>query len=238
MKLLQPFVLHHAKKVFKSKAAHAADRRENWSTNMTCCKLLLPHPWFNFLFSPLSSPKFSTTGTEESPKFICGPGIAKLLLCSGSVGQSPLQPISWPCTAMPLLRVRRCARTRGNPSTDRERTVHTNHSTRARQICVSTERRTPGQPCSPSENRSQHSSWGAPDTQETGQHSRGSPLLLTYHKASPWTPNCETVNENAIKNERGKLCTVKSKDTDSFFPSFTWKIRKLEVSRKLNECLV
>lgn len=117
------------------------------------CFLILESILF---FSPLSSPKFSSTGSEKTPKFICGPGLAKLLPCSGSVGHkvlySPsLQPVSFLCIAVLLLRVRRCARTRGNPSTDRERTVHTNHSIGAQQLCRLTGRKTAGQPCSPSQ---------------------------------------------------------------------------------------
>lgn len=212
--------------------------------SMTCCKLLLPQPWTNSLFFPLSFPKFSITGTEQTPKFICGPGIAKLLPCSGSVGCSVLyssspQPVSWLCTAMLSLRVRRCAKTRGNPSNwQRKNWAHQPLHQSMAALQIDWKEDAWATLFSLTESRSQHVSWGALYTQETGKHSRGSPLLLTYHKASPWTSNCETVNENAIKDERRKLCTVKSKDTDSFFPSSTWKIRKLEASCKLNECLI
>lgn len=116
-------------------------------------------------FSPVYFPKFSSTGTEESPKFICGPGIAKLLPSSGSVGRSVLyspspQPITWLCTAMLLLK----REDMEDPEeilllTEKPTTcalVHTNHSTGARQLCRSTERRAPGQPCSPSQ-RADHS---------------------------------------------------------------------------------
>lgn len=130
---------------------------------MTCCKLLLPQFWIKSLFSLLSFSKFSTTRTEEISKFICGPALPHCCLAQGSVGCSVLyrpspQPVSWLCTARLLLRVRRCARTRANPCTDRERIVHTNDSIRAGQFCRWTERTLPGQPCCPSQ-RADHSTY-------------------------------------------------------------------------------
>lgn len=141
----------------------------------------------SLFFSFLSFPKFSTTRTEETLNFICGPGIATLLPCSGSVGRSVLyrpspQPVSWLCTAMLLLRVRRCARTRGNPCTDRERTVHTNNSIRAGQLCRLTERRLPGQPCRPSQ-RADHST--SPEVLRT--HRKQENILQVHHCCSPTT---------------------------------------------------
>lgn len=154
---------------------------------MTCCKLLLPQFWIKSLFSLLSFPKFSTTRTEEIPKFICGPGIATLLPRSGSVGCSvlyrpSLQPISWLCTARLLLRVRRCARTRANPCTDRERTVHTINSIRAGQLCRWTERTLPGQPCCPSQ-RADHRTY--PEVLCT--HRKQENILQVHHCCSPTT---------------------------------------------------
>lgn len=77
------FFFISGKEVFKIQAARAPEGRENWSASMTFCKFLPPHPWVNSLFSPLYFPKFSSTGTEETPKFTCGPGLAKLPPCSG-----------------------------------------------------------------------------------------------------------------------------------------------------------
>lgn len=178
--------------------------------------------FFFFPFSFLSYPAVELKENQNSAVALALPS------CCPVQGQRDIALSLW---------ARRCERTRGNPPTDRERTLQTNHSTGARQLCRTTERRTPVQPCSPSQT-ADHSTRLLWCPTHTGRHSGGSPLLLTYCKASPWTSNCETENENSIKDERGKLCTVKSNDTDSFFPSFIQKIRKLEVSCKLNECLV
>lgn len=188
MKFLQPlFFLHLTKKVFKSKQLiHLKEERtgqQAWSS-ANFCFFILESILF---FFPLSFPEFSSTGTEESSKLIHSPGLAKVLPCSGSVGCSVLyssspQPVSWLCTAMLLLRVRRCARTRRNPCTDREGTVHTNHSIGSWQLCRLTVRRMPEQPCSPSQ-RADHSM--SPEVLSTNRKQEN--ILEVHHCCSPTT---------------------------------------------------
>lgn len=161
--------------------------------------------------------------------------------CSGSVGHSVLyspspQPISWLCTAMLLLKARRCARTRGNPCINRERTVHTNHSIRYGSFADWLKGGCLSSLILP--HREQITAHLLRCSTRTGNRKTFSRFTTAAHLPQSFPFHCETVNENAIKDERGKLCTVKSKDTDSFFLSFNLKIRKLEVSCKLNECLI
>lgn len=212
-------VLPHAKRVFKSKQLmHLEEDRTGQQAWPSASFHVLVHESILF-FSPLSFLKFSSTGTEGKPEFSCGPGLAKPPSCAGSAGHGvlyspPPQPVPRPSTATLSLWARRCERTWGNPHTNRE-----SASTGARHLCRTTEGRTPVQSCSPSE-AADHSTRLLRYSIHTGRHAGGSPLLLTYRKASPWTSNCETEKENSIKDERGKLCTVKSNDINSSFPSF------------------
>lgn len=148
------------------------------------------------------------------------------ILCSPS-----LQPISQRHPAT-LSFPEWCERIRGNNLPGRESTAQTTGSTGARKLCRLATARSPEQFCSPLQPADQHTFWGS--FINIGRYSGGSPLLFTYCKASPGTFNCEAKDENS-KLKGHPL--AKSKDMDSFFPSLPQKIRKLEVSCKMNECL-
>lgn len=139
-----------------------------------------------FLF--LNSPALELKKPQNSSVVLALPSCCLAQCqCPLTLGHSVLYSpspwlISWPCTAMLLLRDRRCARTRGNPSTDRERTVHTNYFPGARQLCRLTERRMPGQPCSPSQ-RADHST--SPEVLRT--HRKQENIQEVHHYCSPTT---------------------------------------------------
>lgn len=185
-------------------------------------QIFIPGSWVNyFIFFP-PFPKLSSTGAKGILEFSHGPGLAKLPSHAGSglhdvLYSSPPQPVSWPCTETLLLWVR-CERTRGNPPTDRERTAQTNRSTGA---CCFAQRLRGGLLSSPvlphRQQITAHVSWSTPDTQDDIQE--------VHHCCSPTAKlpfeylTVKHKNENSIKDERDRLRTIKSNDTNSF-PSF------------------